>query len=206
MKLQVIRRRGRERGQGLVEFAMLVPVFLLLLLGLLEFGFIFDQTMTLNYATREGARSGAAFGKGNTTTMPCADVDKNVIAAVQRVLKGPGSRLTLAPSTQIVIYKATAGGTSNGQENTWAYSAGNGPLVDGQRLDFVPPGVIGWNACGRITNATTLIPPDSVGVSIRYTYRFVTPLAAVMGFFGPNGASSLPISDRTVMALNPTIN
>lgn len=206
MKLQMVRRRGRERGQALVEFAMLVPVFLLLLLGLLEFGFIFDQTMTLNYATREGARSGASFGNGNTTTMPCADVDKNVIAAVQRVLKGPGSRLTLAPSTEIVIYKATAGGTSNGQENTWAYSPGNGPLVDGQRLDFVPPSVVGWTACGRITNATALIPPDSVGVSIRYTYQFVTPLAAVMGFFGPNGASSLAISDRTVMALNPTIN
>ena len=56
-----------QRGQGLVEFAMLVPVFVLLLLGMLEFGFVFDHTMTLGYATREGARSGAAFGGGNTT-------------------------------------------------------------------------------------------------------------------------------------------
>ena len=59
--------RGRgpaERGQGLVEFAMLVPFFLLLLLGMLEFGFAFDQNLTLEYATREGARVGSALANG----------------------------------------------------------------------------------------------------------------------------------------------
>jgi Flp pilus assembly protein TadG len=182
---------------------MIVPVFLLLLLGLLEFGLIFDQTMTLNYATREGARSGAAFGRGNGATMPCADVDKNVIAAVQRILKGPGSRLTLAPSTQIVIYRANASGTSTGQANTWNYSAGGGPAVDGQNLDFVLSGAAGWDACSRVTNATTVVSPDSMGISIRYTYQFVTPLAAILGFFGSSGTASLQISDKTVMAMNP---
>jgi TadE-like protein len=203
-------RRGRahgaegERGQGLVEFAMLVPVFLLILLGLLEFGFVFDQQMTLAYGTREGARSGAAFGAGNAATMPCAEVDKNIIAAVERVLKGPGSRLTLAPSTRIQIYRATSsGGISGGAVNTWTYTPGTGPSVDGQALDFSASSVA-WNACGRKPDGTVGSPPDSIGVSIVYTYRFVTPLSAVVGFFGPNGPSSLQISDKTVMALNPT--
>ena len=47
---------------------MIVPTFLLMLLGLLEFGFLFDQAMTINYATREGARSGAAFAAGQLAT------------------------------------------------------------------------------------------------------------------------------------------
>lgn len=189
----------------MVEFAMVVPVFLLLLLGILEFGFIFDQQLTLGYSTREGARSGAAFGAGNSTTMPCADVDKNVIAAVQRVLKGPGSRVTLAPSTQIQIYKATSAGTiSGGLVNTWTYTPGAGPSVDGQPLDF-SPGTVNWSACApRKADGTVASPPDSIGVGITYTYQFVTPLSAVVGFFGPNGPVSLTISDRTVMALNPT--
>ncbi len=106
----MLRRRPAERGQGMVEFAMLVPVFLLILLGLLEFGFVFDEQMTLAYGTREGARSGAAFGAGNSTSLPCADVDKNIVAAVQRVLKGPGSRVALASSTQIQLFRATASG------------------------------------------------------------------------------------------------
>lgn len=208
MRIRLIRRGPHaeaERGQGLVEFAMLVPVFLLLLLGMLEFGFVFDQQITLEYGTREGARSGAAFGKGNATTMPCADVDKNIIAAVQRVLKGPGSRLTLAPSTQVRIFKATSsGGVSGSQVNTWSYTPGSGPIVDGQALDFTASST-GWSACTpRKTDGTVGSPPDSIGVSIVYTYQFVTPLSAVVGFFGANGPASLQISDQTVMALNPT--
>ncbi len=199
-------RRTDQRGQGLVEFSMLVPVFMLILLGLLEFGFIFDQQMTLAYGTREGARSGAAFGAGNTSSMVCADVDKNIVAAVQRVLKGPGSRLTLAGSTQIQLYKATSSGAiSGGNVNTWTYTPGSGPTVDGQPLDFSPASTI-WSACGRKTDGTVANPPDSIGVSINYTYQFVTPLSMIMAFFGPNGPASLPISDRTIMALNPTAN
>ena len=198
------RKRSDQQGQGMIEFAMIVPVFLLILLGLLEFGFIFDQQMTLAYGTREGARSGAAFGHGNTTTMPCGDVDKNIIAAVQRVLKGPGSRLTLAPSTRIQLYKATSSGNiSGGSVNTWTYTPGAGPTVDGQPLDF-SPGATNWNACTRKTDGTVASPPDSIGVGIEYSYTLVTPLAAVLGFFGPDGPATLPISDRTIMALNPT--
>lgn len=194
------RRHARtEHGQGLVEFAMLVPVFMILLLGLLEFGFVFDHTMTVSYATREGARSGAAFAQGNSTTIPCVDIDKNIIAAVQRVLKAPGSLVKIANITNITIYKATSTGTPvGGTSNVWTYSAGAGPVVDAVPLDFVQ-GTVNWNACSRINGAT----PDSIGVSIVYDYRFVTPLSAALGFFGPPGGAGLTIRDRTVMALNP---
>jgi Flp pilus assembly protein TadG len=196
---RLTRRHGAtEHGQGLVEFAMLVPVFMLLLLGLLEFGFVFDHTMTVSYATREGARSGAAFAQGNAA-IPCADVDKNTIAAVQRVLKAPGSLVKVSNIANITIYKAQADGTPvANSSNAWTYSAGAGPAVDGANLDFVP-GTVNWNACTRLNGVT----PDSLGVSITYDYRFVTPLSAAMGFFGPPGGAGLTIRDRTVMALNP---
>jgi Flp pilus assembly protein TadG len=196
-----LRRRltTAEPGQGLVEFAMLVPVFMLLLLGLLEFGFVFDHTMTVSYATREGARSGSAFAQGNTTTMLCADVDKNIIAAVQRALKAPGSLVKMNDIANITIYKAATDGTAvSGKSNVWTHNAGAGPTVDGARLDFVA-GTTNWSACSR-TNGVT---PDSLGVAITYDYKFVTPLSAAMGFFGPPGGAGLTIRDRTVMALNP---
>jgi len=53
-------RRRDRRGQSLVEFALIVPVFMLILLGMLEFGFVFDHTLTIQYASREGARVGSA--------------------------------------------------------------------------------------------------------------------------------------------------
>jgi len=199
----VIRLRRRhertERGQGLVEFAMLVPAFMLLLLGLLEFGFVFDHTMTVSYATREGARSGAAFAQGNATTIPCADIDKNIVAAVQRVLKAPGSLVNVSNIANITIYRAEADGTPTAnRSNVWTYSAGGGPAVDGANLDFVQ-GAVQWGACSRVNGAN----PESLGVAITYNYRFVTPLSAALGFFGPPGGAGLTIRDRTVMALNP---
>ncbi len=196
-----LRRRHErtERGQGLVEFAMLVPLFMLLLLGLLEFGFVFDHTMTVSYATREGARSGAAFAQGNATTIPCADIDKNIVAAVQRVLKAPGSLVKISNITNITIYEAQTNGTPvANRSNVWTYSAGAGPSVDGANLDFVQ-GAVQWNACTRDNDSS----PASLGVSIVYDYRFVTPLSAALGFFGPPGGAGLTIRDRTVMALNP---
>ena len=191
--------RTTERGQGLVEFAMLVPVFMLLLLGLLEFGFVFDHTMTVSYATREGARSGAAFAQGNAS-IPCANIDQNIIAAVQRVLTAPGSLVDRLNVASITIYKAnpvTGDGTpAANASNVWTNDgAGN----------FQAPGTgtnsntVQWNACSRING----VSPDSLGVAIVYNYKFVTPLSAALGFFGPPGGAGLTIRDRTVMALNP---
>ena len=55
-RLQVLGRSrrtdDRQHGQSLVEFSMIITVVMLLLLGMLEFGFLFDHHLTLEYATR----------------------------------------------------------------------------------------------------------------------------------------------------------
>jgi Flp pilus assembly protein TadG len=200
--------RDRQRGQSLVEFAMLVPVFLIILLGILEMGFMFDHTMTVSYATREGARSGSAFASGNATTMPCVtsvDVDKHIVAAVQRVLEAPDSQVVVRDVQSIRIYKSnTSGQEVPGLVNVWTYAAGAGPQVDNAPLDFIQSSSA-WNACTRDNTWNGVAaPPDSIGVAISYRYTFVTALSAVMGFFGPPGGTGLTITDRSVMALNPT--
>ena len=40
-------RASGARGQSLVEFAVAVPVFIMLLFGMLEFGFAFSHNLTL---------------------------------------------------------------------------------------------------------------------------------------------------------------
>ncbi len=53
-------RRGRnQRGAVAVEFALIVPVLLLLVLGILEFGFGYHAWDATQNAAREGARLGA---------------------------------------------------------------------------------------------------------------------------------------------------
>ncbi|MFQ5435684.1 MAG: TadE/TadG family type IV pilus assembly protein, partial [Anaerolineae bacterium] len=49
-------RRKFKMGQGLVEFALVIPVLLLILWGLIEFSRIFQGYLTVQHAAREGAR------------------------------------------------------------------------------------------------------------------------------------------------------
>ena len=45
-----------EKGQALVEFALVLPLLLALLCGIIDFGWLYYNQITLNNAAREGAR------------------------------------------------------------------------------------------------------------------------------------------------------
>ena len=53
--MPTIRRRS-ERGQSLVEFALVLMPLFVILLAIIQFGFIFNAYVTITNATREGAR------------------------------------------------------------------------------------------------------------------------------------------------------
>ncbi len=62
-----IRRYVRNRrGQAIVELALILPVFLLLVVGMMEFGLVMHDYITVAEAARAGARA-AAVRKDNTT-------------------------------------------------------------------------------------------------------------------------------------------
>jgi hypothetical protein len=68
-----------QRGQSLVEFALLLPLMLLIITGLFDLGRAVWQTNTLAYAAREGTRYAIVHGSAgnpaaNPTRMsPCTD-------------------------------------------------------------------------------------------------------------------------------------
>jgi hypothetical protein len=53
------RRLKSQRGAELIEFALIFPLLLLVLLGIVDFGFLFQRYEVLTNATREGARLAA---------------------------------------------------------------------------------------------------------------------------------------------------
>lgn len=201
-----MRRKKRESGQALVEFTIVFPVFVLLLLGMMEFGFAFSDRLTLGNASREGARVGSSLATGMNTACvgDPAGVDTSIVAAMQFILKSGGSDVDLSHITSIKIFKATSTGAQSGSSvNTWTYTPGSGPDADTgpgiERLDFSPSST-NWTACSRNNGSN----PDSIGVSITYQYFLQTPLVAVMALLGGTQAGSITIVDSTVMALNPT--
>jgi Flp pilus assembly protein TadG len=56
--------KSRQSGATLVEMAIVMPILLLVLLALVEFGMMFFVTLTMQYAVREGARY-AITGRNN---------------------------------------------------------------------------------------------------------------------------------------------
>lgn len=58
----------RERGQALTEFALVLPVFALMLAGMFDFGLGLYSDMTVINSAREGARLGVV-DPGNTSAV-----------------------------------------------------------------------------------------------------------------------------------------
>ncbi len=48
-----------RRGQAVVELALVLPLFLLLVFGILEFGNVLNEYLVITAAAREGARAAA---------------------------------------------------------------------------------------------------------------------------------------------------
>lgn len=63
-------RRHRERGQSLVEFAIVLPLFMFMLIGIFDFGRVVWSTNTLQAAAREAARFAIVHGGSATTACP----------------------------------------------------------------------------------------------------------------------------------------
>ncbi len=58
--------RRRERGQGMVEFALVIPIFLFLLFALIDLGRLVYINNALSEGAREGARWGIVQGRAQT--------------------------------------------------------------------------------------------------------------------------------------------
>src|SRR5881398_2476607 len=67
-----------EKGQSLVEFALVLPLLILLLFGIIDFGRIFNAYLTIDHAGRDAART-ASIGKDDDTVKSTAASDASSI-------------------------------------------------------------------------------------------------------------------------------
>ena len=67
MRRRPARRAPRDRGAAAVEFALLLPLLMLLVFGIVDFGRALNAQITLTQAAREGARL-AALGEPNVVS------------------------------------------------------------------------------------------------------------------------------------------
>jgi len=89
------RRRRRSRGQALVEFALVIPVLILIFMGLFDFGRAVFAWNSLSNAAREGAR--VAIVDQNT------DAGGIYLAAIEAANQATGLGLDATDVSQVQV-------------------------------------------------------------------------------------------------------
>src|SRR5256885_14681183 len=89
-KLHTVSPRREEQGQALVEFALLLPLLLLLVLGIIEFSFVWNSRNTVLFASRDASMLAAEGGSlQGTDCVVLSRIESDIVspAAAVRVLQ-----------------------------------------------------------------------------------------------------------------------
>src|SRR2546428_12487652 len=106
-KLHSVSPRREEQGQALVEFALLLPLLLLLVLGIIEFSFVWNSRNTVLFASRDASMLAAEGGSLQGT-------DCVVLSRIERDIVSPASAIKLQ---QVEIYWADKNGGQIGSDH-----------------------------------------------------------------------------------------
>ena len=89
-----------ERGAELIEFALVFPLLLLIVLGIVDFGFMFQRLEVVTNAAREGARIAAA-----DLTMSSGTTSCTMPSCTGNILKETAARISsaLMPAATISV-------------------------------------------------------------------------------------------------------
>ncbi len=103
MNTRLNRKMRDERGQAMVEFALVAPILLALVFGIIQFGIAFNNYLTLTDAVRAGSRQGAV----SRLTDPAAEAERLVRLAASDL---PDAANSAGPLAVTVTFKGIGPG------------------------------------------------------------------------------------------------
>jgi Flp pilus assembly protein TadG len=87
-----------EKGQAMVEFAIVLPILLMLVFGIIQFGILFNRSLTVADAVRAGARQGAV-----SRTLPGGPAAQRAAAEARVRSAAAGSLSDAGDPTALVV-------------------------------------------------------------------------------------------------------
>jgi Flp pilus assembly protein TadG len=176
----------------MVEFAMIFPIMVLLVVAILELGMLFKDYLTISALSREGARIGALAGDD-----PLADC---AILLGLETLATPQDLARMTDGTnRVEIFRSSVNGTVVAGPNTGDYEGG-GPAqcsVPASPSDTWTYNSGPWPPSSRNVDVGQGVSPDILGVRIRVTHQWLT------GF--PPFRGSVQIDETTITRLEPEV-
>lgn len=126
------RPTDRERGAALIEFVLLVPLFVILIMGMLTAGIVYNHKLDLVHAAREGARYGAAMPQLQCTpTAKCGG--KTWAQLVQSLVAARSDGDVTTSQVCVALVQGSSGTPANGTfttktDGTRCYDDGNADI------------------------------------------------------------------------------
>jgi hypothetical protein len=164
----------------MVEFGLVLPLFILLVIGLIEFAVAFNANLNVNFASREAALIAAESGNDGIA-------DCRILQTIENSIDNPAHAERIS---QVRIYRAGV----NGNELAFTRYTRGGNITcefwDGVETQEItvhytlqennyPPSA----RCNQLEGCAG-VPLDTIGVRIDYTHPWVTPLAGLVTLNG----------------------
>jgi Flp pilus assembly protein TadG len=168
-------RRRADEGQSLVEFSLILMPLFFILLGIIQFGFIFNTYVTMTNAARDAARLGTVYVYDRTLTKSQNDLARN-----ESIKDSVLDSMNLLGKTSPQF--------STG--STWSQSGTtftNGDLV----ITYVLP-----------TGVTENDPRTGQEVTVRATYHQDLVIPLISTFLPQDSGGRLRLTGEVTMVLN----
>jgi Flp pilus assembly protein TadG len=162
----LIGRPAARPGQGLTEFTLMLPIFLLLVMGIVSFGIVFEKKVTVDNAARAGARYAVVHPNSwsSASTAPFATIQGQVQNDKAVSIPNDGTGI------QIQYYNNSDGSLCG----YYGLPSGGGTLSwNGS-----------WNGSGNNSDSACLIPYNLIKVTASVTVQMPIPIIANLF---PNG-------------------
>jgi len=192
-------RRTRSRGQGLVEFALVLPVFMVILIGMVDLGRAIWANNSVANAAREAARFASVHGGS------CEDLSGSVCSSTNYCPVGP-----TAPGSAVPSASASCPYPSPSKQSIYdtatGYLVGGGSSTTVTACYWVPSNLYNTDGTTRLAATSSCSGNTDVGSpatnarGAAVTVSVSTQVPMILGSF--LGFSTMTVSATSTMLIN----
>jgi Flp pilus assembly protein TadG len=184
-----------EQGQAIIEFAMLMPILVLLVIGLMEFSLVWNSRNTVLFASRDGSMLAAEGGS-------LAGTDCVVLRRIESDVVSPSTALRLQ---QVSIYWSDSNGNQIGTNQNVYLRGGSTSCTYPDGSTITVPYTLTTAAYPESARCSVLAgcggshtTVDTIGVRVTYQHFWVTSFVRLAG-------PSVTFTEATITRAEPQL-
>ena len=163
-------RRRRSRGQALVEFAFIIPIFMTLIVAIAEFSFLLVVKVGVTDTAQDAVQYASELGQ---TT----NADFFILQLVEKDMAAPINKQEIQ---SVVIFKTNLLGANLGSDT---YTRTGTWTLNSVTIPYSLSGTKGYPETSRCNTVDTSVcgGVQWIGVTVTYKYAWITPLPNLVG-------------------------